>query len=172
MAARPPKRSEVLNDVDRSLRALSAAAVHFHSAIAENLGLTVRDHKTLDLIAREKPVTAGRLAELTGLTSGGVTAAVDRLEEAGYVRRIRDNADRRKVFIEPVPGLESSVRPLFRSIAKATAELCATYTAAELATIARFLKETANVTLAATKAASRGRRNETPRGPRRGRSRG
>ena len=47
-------------------------------------------------------MTAGRLAELTGLTTGAITGVVDRLEKAGFVRRERDESDRRKVFIVPV----------------------------------------------------------------------
>ena len=48
-------------------------------------------------------MTAGRLAELTGLTTGAITGVVDRLEKAGLVRRERDESDRRKVFIATVP---------------------------------------------------------------------
>ena len=48
-------------------------------------------------------MTAGRLAEVTGLTTGAITGVVDRLEKAGLVRRERDPDDRRKVFIATVP---------------------------------------------------------------------
>jgi DNA-binding MarR family transcriptional regulator len=57
----------------------------------------------MDFLNVEGRMTAGRLAELTGLTTGAITGVVDRMEKAGLVRRERDSEDRRKVFIVPVP---------------------------------------------------------------------
>ncbi|HEY7130982.1 MAG TPA: MarR family transcriptional regulator, partial [Candidatus Limnocylindrales bacterium] len=54
--------------------------------------------------------TAGRLSEITGLTSGAVTRVIDRLEQAGYVRRIPDPADRRRVIVEVVPERVASIQ--------------------------------------------------------------
>ena len=57
----------------------------------------------MDFLNMEGRMTAGRLAELTGLTTGAITGVIDRMEKAGFVRRERDDSDRRKVFIAPVP---------------------------------------------------------------------
>ncbi|MCP3800099.1 MarR family transcriptional regulator [Allokutzneria sp. A3M-2-11 16] len=85
-------------------RALSAATVMFHTAVADRMGLSVTDHKCLDLARRaEGPVTAGRIAELSGLSTGAVTGVIDRLERAKFVRRVRDPHDRRKVLVEVLP---------------------------------------------------------------------
>jgi DNA-binding MarR family transcriptional regulator len=81
---------------------LSTAVVLFHEAIADRLGLSAADHKALGLITRAGAVTAGELAQLTGLSPGAVTGLVDRLAEAGHVRRDRDPADRRRVVVVPV----------------------------------------------------------------------
>lgn len=81
---------------------LSTAVVLFHEAIAERLGLSAADHKALGLISRAGALTAGELAQRTGLSPGAITGLVDRLESAGYVRRTRDRADRRRVVIVPV----------------------------------------------------------------------
>ena len=54
--------------------------------------------------------TAGRLSEITGLTSGAVTRVIDRLEQAGYVRRVPDPADRRRVIVEVVPEKVADVQ--------------------------------------------------------------
>ena len=79
----------------------SLVTVMFHARIAEQLGLSATDHKCLDLAARGgQPMTAGRIAELSGLSTGAVTGVIDRLERAGYVRRVRDPHDRRKVLVE------------------------------------------------------------------------
>jgi hypothetical protein len=59
----------------------------------------------LNLLSLERgPVTTGRIADLTGLTTGSATRLVDRLERAGYVTRERDPADRRRVLVTTVPG--------------------------------------------------------------------
>ena len=64
----------------------------FHQAIADRLGLNVTDHKCIDLLLMKGPLTAGELAGMTGLTTGAITAVIDRLEKAGFVRREDDPA--------------------------------------------------------------------------------
>ncbi|MEV5608054.1 MarR family winged helix-turn-helix transcriptional regulator [Streptomyces sp. NPDC052225] len=76
----------------------------FNQAVADHIGLHPTDLQCLNLLTLEKaPVTTGRIAELTGLTTGSATRLVDRLEKAGYVVRERDTADRRRVLVVPVP---------------------------------------------------------------------
>lgn len=87
-----------------------------HARIAERMGLSATDHKVLELAGQSPgPLTAGRIAELTGLSTGAVTGVMDRLEKAGLARRVRDTADRRKVLIEVVPGAMERHAPLFES---------------------------------------------------------
>src|SRR6201986_4659471 len=80
-------------------REMSARTILFHQAMADLAGVTVTDMKCLDYVSRHGEVTAGDLAQLTGLTTGAITAAIDRLEKAGYARRERSETDRRKGFI-------------------------------------------------------------------------
>ena len=90
-------------------RESSTLTVMFHARIAEQMGLSGTDHKCLDLAMRaDEPITAGRLAELSGLSTGAVTGVIDRLERRGFVRRVRDPYDRRKVLIEVVPATSPS----------------------------------------------------------------
>jgi DNA-binding MarR family transcriptional regulator len=56
-------------------------------------------------------MTAGRLAELSGLTTAAVTSVLDRLERAGYARRVRDQEDRRQVIVEVTPLLLERAGP-------------------------------------------------------------
>ncbi|MFE9772198.1 MarR family transcriptional regulator [Streptomyces sp. NPDC005931] len=73
-------------------------------AVADRLHLHPTDLQCLSLLTLEGgPVPTGRVAELTGLTTGSATRLVDRLERAGYVVRDRDAADRRRVLVVPVP---------------------------------------------------------------------
>lgn len=135
-------RAALVKKISQELgRELSARTVMFHTAIAERLGLNATDHKALDLLSRAGPLTAGELADLTGLTTGAITGVVDRLEKAGYVRRVRDLQDRRKVVIAPVDDPErfGEVLAVFDSLSRSVAELCARYSDAELAAIDDFV---------------------------------
>src|SRR6266508_1520346 len=95
------KREEIIEAINNKFREMSTETIMFHQAIANVLGLHITDHKCLDLIYRFGAMPAGRLAELTGLTTGAVTGIIDRLEKAGYVRRTDDPKDRRRTIVEP-----------------------------------------------------------------------
>jgi DNA-binding MarR family transcriptional regulator len=138
MSRREPKRAELLAALNEDFQQLSTATILFHQAIADRLGLNLTDHKCVGILACG-PVTAGELAERTGLTTGAITGVIDRLEKAGFVRRVKDPADRRRVIVEPVPGrAEREIAPLFESMARASLELCERYTTRELAVIHDF----------------------------------
>ena len=83
--------------------------------------------------------TAGRLSELMGLTSGAVTRVIDRLEQAGYVRRIPDPADRRRVIVELVPEKMAAIQATMASSATRARPRSERYSDAELAVIDDFL---------------------------------
>lgn len=85
-------------------RRYMASYALFNQALADHLGLHPTDLQCLNLLTLEGgPVTTGRVAELTGLTTGSATRLVDRLERAGYVVRERDADDRRLVLVATVP---------------------------------------------------------------------
>lgn len=135
------RHAELSQALSKAGRQLSTAEIFFHRSVAESVGLSAADHKYLDVLMQEGPVTAGRLAERTGLTTGAVTGAIDRLEEAGLVRRTRDPEDRRKVIVEPLR--EEAMRkigPAFEGLAEAMQALNARYTEEELATILDYMK--------------------------------
>ena len=136
-----PPRAELLNAVGYELgRELSTRTVLLHQVIAERLGLNTTDHKAMDLLSRAGPITAGELAELTGLTTGAITGIIDRLEKAGFVRRQSDPHDRRRVIIQPLmEHVERDIAPLFDSLAHAMAALCARYSDQDLVLIRDFM---------------------------------
>jgi DNA-binding MarR family transcriptional regulator len=139
MSSDSRKRSELLAALGDEFRRLSTATILFHQAVADRLGMHVTDHKCAGILLESGPITAGDLGRRTGLTSGTITAVIDRLEKAGFVRRAKDPADRRRVLIEPLrERIEAKIGPLFESMARAMAELCADYTTQELAIIREF----------------------------------
>src|SRR5919109_4685045 len=91
-------RAALLAALEREMRRMSGQSVLFSHAVAERVGMHPTDLECLGFLADEGPLPAGRLAELTGLTTGAVTRMVDRLERAGYVRREADPRDRRRVI--------------------------------------------------------------------------
>ena len=120
-------------------RAGSTLTVLRHTRIAERMGLSGTDHKTFDLVIQSGgPMTAGRIAELTGLSTGAVTGVIDRLEKVGLVRRVRDPEDRRKVLVEVVPGAADRFAPLFQSAFDALRETLAQFSPAERKAIERY----------------------------------
>ena len=84
-------------------RAHQAANDAFDEVAYEKLGINRTDGRCLDIVENNGPMTAGRLAQLSGLTTAAVTAVLDRLERAGYARRVRDPKDRRQVIVELTP---------------------------------------------------------------------
>src|SRR3974390_2037280 len=96
-------RSELAQQLRNEIMGYFGAASDFDERVAKKLKLGRTDIRCLDLIGRLGPLTAGRLAEESGLTTGAVTFILDRLEEAGMVRRRRDTEDRRRVWGEIVP---------------------------------------------------------------------
>ncbi|PWI17352.1 MarR family transcriptional regulator [Streptomyces sp. Act143] len=97
-------RERLLDELSVVSRRYMASYALFNQAVADHLGLHPTDLQCLNLLTLEGgPVTTGRIAELTGLTTGSATRLVDRLERAGYVVRERDAEDRRRVLVATVP---------------------------------------------------------------------
>ncbi|WP_308467691.1 MarR family winged helix-turn-helix transcriptional regulator [Rathayibacter soli] len=112
-----------------------------HQRIAESLGLGPTDLKCLDLCRGEKNVTAGRVAEVTGLSTSAVTAALDRLETAGFITRERDTKDRRKVLVRSTGRRDAEVEDAFAPLARTTNQVLLECSAEELDVIARVLRK-------------------------------
>jgi DNA-binding MarR family transcriptional regulator len=133
------RRSDLLAGLALAGRQLSTATVMFHQAIADRLGLNVTDHKCLDLLLIKGPLTAGELAVMTGLTTGAITAVIDRLASAGFVRREDDPADRRRVIVQVIPRRCRDIERLFEAFGARFQELSARYTDDELLVILDFM---------------------------------
>lgn len=123
-------------------RAYSDASILMHEAIARKAGLSGTDHKYLGLILQKKELTAGDLAQLTGLTTGAVTGLIDRLEKKELVKRQFTKDDRRKVLIVPQEQKAMELMaPLFTELQTKTLELIASFSETELQVIERYFTE-------------------------------
>jgi DNA-binding MarR family transcriptional regulator len=100
--SRQSKR-DLIAALSHEVRAGQVAVDQMDDAACRALGINRTDGRCMDVIDREGPVAAGRLAEASGLTTAAVTAVIDRLERAGYARRVGDPKDRRRVLVELTP---------------------------------------------------------------------
>ncbi len=121
------------------------AASEFDDGLAKKLKLSRTDMRCLDLIGRLGPMTAGRLAEESGLTTGAVTFILDRLEEAGMVARRRDTEDRRRVWVEIVPEARQRLEVLQQPVAEEMRQVAQHFKADELAIVRDFMRQAKEV---------------------------
>ncbi|MEH0845560.1 MarR family transcriptional regulator [Micromonospora sp. CPCC 205711] len=136
-------RSERLAELEGESRRYLAAYVLFNQAVADALDMHPTDLQCVSLITIEPgPFTTGRIAELTGLTSGSASRLVDRLERAGYVTRERDTADRRRVLVRPVPEAVRRLGAVWDRLGTGWTEIFSDYTEAELALLIRHMRRT------------------------------
>src|SRR6201999_2002940 len=99
-------KTELIGELFEAVRANQLATDKMDDTAARGMGVNRTDSRCLDIVERLGPVTAGKLAADAGLTTGAATAAIDRLVEKGYVRRVPDATDRRRVLIEKTAKLE------------------------------------------------------------------
>jgi DNA-binding MarR family transcriptional regulator len=113
LSSRQKRRLELLSQIGDVSRVNQGATNLFDERFGDFLGLNNTDGRCLDIIDQHKRLSAGQLANLSGLTTGAVTAVIDRLEKAGYVKRERDALDRRKIWVETTPHTRAIVETVF-----------------------------------------------------------
>lgn len=139
-----PRRQALLRHLAEAGRDLSDAAVMFHTALAEKLGLGASDWKTLSLLDRHGPMSAGELSARSGLAPPSVTGIIDRLERAGWVHRSRDPEDGRRVVVTLDPGVTADrIGELFGGLLRRLEELYERYSDDELELVLEFIREVA-----------------------------
>ena len=125
-------RDELLAEMAQVSREGASRALMLHQAVADRFGLGPSDIKCLDLVRDEPGLTAGRVAEATGLSASAVTSVLDRLERAGFIERVRDTGDRRKVHVRSTGRHEAAVGQVFAEVAAAFGATAARYTDEQL----------------------------------------
>jgi DNA-binding MarR family transcriptional regulator len=136
-------RGEILDELARVGREHSDATVLFHASIASLLDLHATDYKVLGILERSGPLSAGDIARESGLAAASVTNLIDRLDKKGFVRRVADPTDRRRVMVEAIADRLSGARSLFASTRRSLAELYDRYSERDLFVIADFLRHNA-----------------------------
>jgi DNA-binding MarR family transcriptional regulator len=126
-----------------ALNAHSEAVVLFHSSVAQSMGLDPSAYKTLFLLNRLGPLSAGEIARETGLATASVTDLIDRLGAKGYVSRGPHPTDRRRIVVTLNEASVTSSRRGFGVPNPSLTELCERYDDEQLELIADFLRRNA-----------------------------
>jgi len=133
-------RTEIIQQLDWRLRTFTTSAVLAATSIAQQVGLGANDLKCAEILVRMGPMSAGELGARAGLTTGAITGIVDRLEKAGWAKRMPDPNDRRRVIVHPGPQNTETVTGLYDSYMKSLASFIENYSDAQLALITEFIE--------------------------------
>ena len=134
-------RPELFRLLIREIRSFIAGAILFNQGVADQLGVNATDHQVLNLLDLLGAATPGRLAQLTGLTTGGITMVLDRLETAKYLRRERNPKDRRSWIIRPNPARMRKVFALYKPVNEGMDRLSHQYSEEELSIVLDFFTQ-------------------------------
>jgi DNA-binding MarR family transcriptional regulator len=137
--SRDSRREAIIEAGGKVFRAYQTANDNFDQAIADHVGMNRTDMRCLDLIDQAGGMTAGELARAAGLTTGAVTAVIDRLEKAGMARRVPDASDRRRVRLEVTPQLWERTGPLMMPFIDESQAILDDYSTEELERFTEFL---------------------------------
>ena len=117
----------------------------FDQAVAERAGINRTDLRCLDLLLEltmaGRGMTPARLVEASGLTPSTITSVLDRLERAGYVRRVRDSENRRQVFLQLTAEFATLTQEIFGPLAQEGAGQLERFADSEVEVLIRFFAE-------------------------------
>lgn len=166
-----PANPPLVEQVGLCVRKMGAQSVLTSQVIAQIFAMHTTDLEVLDLIFLRKQVSAGQLAEATGLSTGSVTALIDRLAAAGYVERTADPLDGRRVLVSVRPKAIEPIKSVYMDMKQRMSALWSSYSASELELVCDFLTRStalqvecvatiraANAVKRSTKKATRARR--------------
>ncbi len=131
---------ELIDQVALEIALGQSATAAVDAAAAEILGVNSTDLRALGRLNAAGALTAGELARRTGVSKGAMTTALDRLERAGYVSRVRGDQDRRQVRVEVTAHAASILAAIWGPIAEAGKAQLAGYDASELTFLVEFLR--------------------------------
>ena len=133
-------RDQLIDAIGRMIMRWQDATQKFDEMVGKIYDLNVSERLCLSFLFHG-PQTASRIAQEVNLTPPAVTALIDRLERRGFVRRRRDEGDRRKVLIEAAEKTEQLTAEVYGPVAKAGASMLAKFTETELQLLQRLLAQ-------------------------------
>jgi DNA-binding MarR family transcriptional regulator len=138
MSSDADARRELADALGHEVRANQRATDAVDDLVCQLLGINRTDGRCLDFLEQRGRMTAGRLASESGLTSGAITAVIDRLERVGLARRVPDPTDRRRVLVEPTEKARTASWELFAPMAEAVEPMIMLYDERDLQLLIDF----------------------------------
>ena len=132
------RRAALQADLEQAVRLFIAGSSLYSQRVAEKLGLHPTDLQFLNVLELLGPLTPKVLGRYSGLSSGGVTVVVDRLEKAGYVRRRPNPKDGRSVVVDFSPARRRKVKAHYDAVGQQFARLLESSSIEELETVLAF----------------------------------
>lgn len=140
MVARLQPSQTLVDEVRREFRLLTTEVDGVDHRAALRFGVHRTDMRCLDVVSARGPLTASELGRAVGLSSGGTSIALARLEAASLVRRRHDASDRRKVWVEVTERTRQQERDVFAPMGRAMGRLLAQYRDEDLRVMVEFLR--------------------------------
>lgn len=137
-ASSSAKRAALETALTRAVRLFIAGSSLYSQQIAEKLGLHPTDLQFLNMLELLGPLTPKLLGQLSGLSSGGVTVVLDRLEKVGYVRRRPNPRDGRSIVVDFSPARRRKVTAHYDAVERQFAEILKSSATEELETVLAF----------------------------------
>ncbi len=139
------KRQALITELGRAMQAYQRSTQAFDDEVGKVLDVNPVDLRCLDWLT-EGPMTATRLAEATGLSTAATTAMIDRLERTGFVRRRRDEGDRRQVIVEMTEDGQARTWAMYGPLVESGLPLLERFTSAELRVLVDHLNAIRDLT--------------------------
>lgn len=137
-------RTELMAELFREMPRMVQETVRFYTAVGDQLDMHLTDLNCLGALSYAGPLSAGHLATRLGLTTGAVTRVIDRLEARGFVRRLADPRDRRRVVVEPVPEALGPINETFAGMGAYLDGAASTMSEDELRFLLDFVRRSAD----------------------------
>lgn len=138
-------RKQIIDDLMVSTRKEIRASTLFVHTMSEMTGLHPTDIKCLDFLSDVKFASAGELAKITGLTTGAITAVIDRLEKIGFVKREADGNDRRKIIVKILTEHQNNLELVRNIFVNKLPDNLSEYTDAELNLITNWNEKLSDI---------------------------
>ena len=149
-------RRQLTTQIKDTLRDLHNQLSTLNRQVGVHLAIKDTDLDCLDLINRHGPLSPSTLARQAGLHPATITGILDRLENAGWIARERDPADRRAVTVRALPDRGREIYQLFAGMNSAMVSICSDYDEQQLELLADFLRRTTDAGLTATRTLTAG----------------
>jgi DNA-binding MarR family transcriptional regulator len=143
MTSEGTSRAGLTREIQGLLRDLISRLQQVNEAVGAKVDLKAGDLAILDLVARYGPMSPSAVSQATGIHPATLTGIIDRLEFAGWLARVPDPNDRRRVHLQAIRDRGSELVRLYAPMNRSLSEMCAALTPEQLSVVRDFLRDAA-----------------------------